>query len=533
MSPSMRGQVLGAEAAQRSGRPRRCRPPAMSNGCWATCGPSRPCMCHRDRPRSGALYARNPYNTEFADRVAFFDVDDPSRTLTGDRAEFIGRNGSLATRRRCSARAFPARWAPGSTPARDPGRFDLADGQEREIVFRLGVGRNAGATTPTGWCSASAARWPRARALEAVWQYWKHTLGAVQVETPIRRSTCWPTAGWSTRPWPAGSGRAAATTSPAAPSASATSCRTRWRWSTPTRRCCASTCCCAPAASSARAMCSTGGIRRPGAACAPIVRTTTCGCRWPPAAMCRAPATPACWMSRCRSSKAARSIRKTTPTTTCPAARRTASLYEHCVRAIRHGLRFGAHGLPLIGSGDWNDGMNRVGIAGQGRERLAGLLPVRGAAAVCRRGAPRRPGVRRILPGRSRACARTSSSTAGTAPGIAAPGSTTARRWARPATRMPDRLDLAELVGAVRCRRCRRARAWPCRRWTSIWCAREAGLIQLLDPPFDKTALDPGYIRGYVPGVRENGGQYTHAAIWAAMAFAALGDRERAWELLP
>jgi cellobiose phosphorylase len=61
---------------------------------------------------------------------------------------------------------------------------------------------------------------------------------------------------------------------------------------------------------------------------------------------------------------------------------------------------------------------------------------------------------------------------------------------------------------------------------------RDHGLIQLLDPPFDKSDLNPGYIKGYVPGVRENGGQYTHAAIWAAMAFAALGDRNRAWELL-
>jgi cyclic beta-1,2-glucan synthetase len=60
---------------------------------------------------------------------------------------------------------------------------------------------------------------------------------------------------------------------------------------------------------------------------------------------------------------------------------------------------------------------------------------------------------------------------------------------------------------------------------------RDAGLIQLLDPPFDQSTLDPGYIKGYVPGVRENGGQYTHAAIWAAMAFAQLGDRTRAWEL--
>jgi cellobiose phosphorylase len=61
---------------------------------------------------------------------------------------------------------------------------------------------------------------------------------------------------------------------------------------------------------------------------------------------------------------------------------------------------------------------------------------------------------------------------------------------------------------------------------------RDHALIQLLDPPFDKSALNPGYIKGYVPGVRENGGQYTHAAIWTAMAFAALGDSRRAWELL-
>jgi cyclic beta-1,2-glucan synthetase len=61
---------------------------------------------------------------------------------------------------------------------------------------------------------------------------------------------------------------------------------------------------------------------------------------------------------------------------------------------------------------------------------------------------------------------------------------------------------------------------------------RDTGLVQLLDPPFDKTAQDPGYIRGYVPGVRENGGQYTHAAIWATMAFARLGDADKAWELL-
>src|SRR5207237_1174238 len=60
----------------------------------------------------------------------------------------------------------------------------------------------------------------------------------------------------------------------------------------------------------------------------------------------------------------------------------------------------------------------------------------------------------------------------------------------------------------------------------------DKGVVQLLDPPFDQSTLDPGYIKGYVPGVRENGGQYTHAAIWSAMAFASLGDSSRAWKLL-
>ena len=75
-------------------------------------------------------------------------------------------------------------------------------------------------------------------------------------------------------------------------------------------------------------------------------------------------------------------------------------------------------------------------------------------------------------------------------------------------------------------------RGWRWTRSTRASCAATTRLVQLLDPPFDKSTLDPGYIRGYVPGVRENGGQYTHGAIWAAMAFAALGDRERAWELM-
>ena len=134
-------------------------------------------------PDSGALFARNPYNTEFADRVAFFDVDDATRTVSGDRTEFLGRNGTL----RSPAAMTRSRLSGKVGAALDPCAaiqvpFELADGQEREIIFRLGVGRDAddAGNLVHRFRGSAAAR----GALEAVWQYWKHTLGAVQVETP-------------------------------------------------------------------------------------------------------------------------------------------------------------------------------------------------------------------------------------------------------------------------------------------------------------------------------------------------------------
>ena len=210
-----------------------------------------------------------------------------------------------------------------------------------------------------------------------------------------------------------------------------------------------------------------------------------------------------------------------------------ASLYEHCVRAILRGLSFGEHGLPLIGSGDWNDGMNMVGEHGKGESVWLGFFlyevlmqfsevaRMRGDASFAERcqarGGPAAPEHRaawlgwRVVPPRllrRRLAARVGEQ-----------------------RRMPDRFDCAKLVRSVRRGGSRSARAWRWRRWIKRLVRRDHALIQLLDPPFDKSTLNPGYIKGYVPGVRENGGQYTHAAIWAAMAFAALGDSRRAWEL--
>jgi len=210
----------------------------------------------------------------------------------------------------------------------------------------------------------------------------------------------------------------------------------------------------------------------------------------------------------------------------------TASLYEHCKRAILTGLRFGEHGLPLMGSGDWNDGMNLVGQEGKGESvwlgfflydvllRFAEVAGVHGDAPFaerCRREAAQ---VRQNIELHGwdgewyRRAYFDDGSPLGSASNPECQIDSIAQSW-------------SVLSGAGDAERARMAMRAVDQRLVH----RDWRLIQLLDPPFDKSDLNPGYIKGYLPGVRENGGQYTHAAIWAAMAFAQLGDSQRAWEL--
>ncbi|MDD5761325.1 MAG: cyclic beta 1-2 glucan synthetase, partial [bacterium] len=210
-----------------------------------------------------------------------------------------------------------------------------------------------------------------------------------------------------------------------------------------------------------------------------------------------------------------------------------ASLYEHCRRAILRGLVTGEHGLPLMGSGDWNDGMNLVGERGKGESVWLGFFlyevlmrfteVARQANDVtfaerCRMEADQ---VRLKIEqnGWDGEWYRRAYFDDGTPLGSAGNAEcridSIAQSW-------------SVLSGAGDAGRSRMAMDAVDR----CLVRRDHALIQLLDPPFDKSDLNPGYIKGYVPGVRENGGQYTHAAIWAAMAFAALGDGRRAWELL-
>jgi cellobiose phosphorylase len=211
----------------------------------------------------------------------------------------------------------------------------------------------------------------------------------------------------------------------------------------------------------------------------------------------------------------------------------TATLYEHCVRAIEHGLRFGERGLPLMGSGDWNDGMNLVGIEGRGESVWLGFF----LHTVLEQFATLADGSNDHL--FAARCREQSALLREQLAAHAWDGDWYLRAWFDDGTPLGSHVSAecsidsiaqswSVLSGAGEAGRCHAAMESLDRRLVR----RDLGIVQLLDPPFDKSALNPGYIKGYVPGVRENGGQYTHAAVWAAMAFAALGDSRRAWELL-
>jgi cyclic beta-1,2-glucan synthetase len=483
---------------------------------------------------SGVLTARNAYNTEFQGRVAFFDSDAGTRTVTGDRTEFLGRNGHASRPAAMRRERLSGRIGPGLDPcAAIQVAVDLDAGQASETVFRLGVGRNRGEALAL----ARKVRGVGAAhdALDAVRIHWRRVLGTIQVETPdagvdalangwlpyqtiacrfLARSGYYQSGGAYGFRDQLQDAMAMVHAQPGRLRDHLLRCAAHqfpegdvlhW-WHPPLDR-------------GVRTRCSDDYLWLPLAACRYLEATgdgsvfdETVG------------------YIEGRPVNADEESYYDLPTR----SQLREDLYGHCVRAVQRGLELlGARGLPLMATGDWNDGMNRVGERGQGEsvwlgfflfDVLARFGPVaraRGDAAFADR------------------CAEAGAALRGSLEHHGWDGAWYRRAW----------FDDGAPLGSTESDECKIdaiAQSWsvlsgaadPARARTAmdsldrLLVRRDAGLIQLLDPPFDRTEHDPGYIRGYVPGVRENGGQYTHAAVWAAMAFAQLGDGARAWELL-
>ncbi|HEV8702916.1 MAG TPA: glucoamylase family protein [Candidatus Polarisedimenticolia bacterium] len=483
-------------------------------------------------PATGAMLARNAWNGEFASRVAFADLGGLQTSWTGDRLEFLGRNASLDHPESLErGQRLSGKTGAGLDPcAALQTVVEIVPGARTEVLFLLGQGESL---------EHSRALIERYRAtgcdqvLRENQEHWDGLLGAVQVKTPDRsmdlmlnRWLLYQTL--SCRTW----GRSALYQSGGAYgfrdqlqdvlALGATrpdivrehllrSAARQFRegdvqhwWHPPTGR-------------GVRTRISDDRLWLPYAVSEYLRSTgdrTVLDEQVP-------------WLEGAPLDDS-RQEAYFEPT----ASEERGTLFEHCARALDLGLDSGSHGLPLIGAGDWNDGMNRVGREGRGESVWLGwflLVNLRKFARL----ADSRAEVERAARWRRRA-----DSLEASLDREAWDGAWYRRAFFDDGTPLGSaandecRIDSisqswAVLSGAGNRDRARQAMASAER----LLLLREERLHLLLAPPFDRTPLDPGYIKGYPPGIRENGGQYTHAAIWSVMAFAELGDGDRAVDL--
>jgi cyclic beta-1,2-glucan synthetase len=476
-----------------------------------------------------ALLARNAYNAEFGRQVAFVAASHTLHGVTADRTEFLGRVGNIDRPDALNRIGLSGRIEPGLDPcAALQVHIDLAPGETKEVHFVIGQGgsRDEALSLAREYKTPARAN----EALQAACRHWDDLLGTVQVSTPepamnllLNRWLLYQSL--SSRVW----GRTALYQSSgafgfrdqlqdvmalmhAAPQ------RARehilraahfqfeagdvlhW-WHPPSGR-------------GVRTRCSDDLLWLPHVTAHYIASTGDLSIL-----DARAPFLKA---QPLRDQEEERY-------STYPATEETFTLYEHCRRALQKGSTAGAHGLPLMGAGDWNDGMNRVGIGGKGESVWLGWFlhaTLMQFAGVCERkgdlqdaGAYREQArvlatdlERHAWDGQWYLRAFYDDGTPlGSHKNDECQIDAIAQSWAAiSGAGTPQRVQMA--MRSVNAR----------------LVQPEAGLVLLFTPPFDKTAHDPGYIKGYVPGIRENGGQYTHAAIWTAWAFAHMGDGAQA-----